>query len=72
VAGALGAHADRDTAEVRRIGPGSLWYPTYSALLLGSYCFVYLVVFKVRFKELGSYEYVLFIFRRSDSLSRVQ
>ncbi|HMJ85732.1 MAG TPA: ABC transporter permease [Vicinamibacterales bacterium] len=41
---------------------GSLWYPTYSALLLGSYCFVYLVVFKVRFKELGSYEYVLFIF----------
>jgi lipopolysaccharide transport system permease protein len=41
---------------------GSLWYPTYSALLLGSYCFVYLVVFKMRFKELGSYEYVLFIF----------
>jgi len=41
---------------------GSLWYPTYSALLLGSYCFVYLVVFKVRFKDLGSYEYVLFIF----------
>ena len=38
---------------------GSLWYPTYSALLLGSYCFVYLVVFKVRFKDLGSYEYVL-------------
>jgi lipopolysaccharide transport system permease protein len=41
---------------------GSLWYPTYSALLLGSYCFVYLVVFKMRFKELGSYQYVLFIF----------
>jgi lipopolysaccharide transport system permease protein len=41
---------------------GMLWYPTYSALLLGSYCFLYLVVFKMRFKELGSYEYVLFVF----------
>jgi lipopolysaccharide transport system permease protein len=41
---------------------GSLWYPTYSALLLGCYCFLYLVVFKMRFKELGSYQYVLFVF----------
>jgi len=41
---------------------GLLWYPTYSALLLGSYCFVYLVVFKVRFRDLGTYEYVLFVF----------
>jgi len=41
---------------------GMLWYPTYAALLLSSYCFLYLVVFKMRFKELGSYEYVLFVF----------
>src|SRR5204863_3779445 len=33
-----------------------------SALLLGCYCFLYLVVFKMRFKELGSYQYVLFVF----------
>jgi lipopolysaccharide transport system permease protein len=39
-----------------------LWYPAYSTLLLGSYCFVYLVVLRVRFQEFGSYEYVLFIF----------
>jgi lipopolysaccharide transport system permease protein len=41
---------------------GMLWYPAYSALLLGSYCFLYLVVFRVRFKEFGSYQYVLFVF----------
>jgi lipopolysaccharide transport system permease protein len=41
---------------------GMLWYPTYSALILASYCFVYLVVFRVRFKEFGSYQYVLFVF----------
>ncbi len=41
---------------------GLLWYPAYSALLLGCYCFLYLVVFKMRFKELGSYQYVLFVF----------
>jgi lipopolysaccharide transport system permease protein len=41
---------------------GMLWYPTYAALLLGSYCFVYLVVFRFRFKELGTYAYVLFVF----------
>jgi lipopolysaccharide transport system permease protein len=39
-----------------------LWYPLYSAMLLGSYCFLYLVVFQLRFKELGTYEYVLFVF----------
>ena len=41
---------------------GLLWYPLYSALLLASYCFVYLVVFRVRYRELGTYEFVLFIF----------
>jgi homopolymeric O-antigen transport system permease protein len=41
---------------------GLLWYPAYSALLLGSYCFIYLVVLKVRFKEFGSYQYMLFVF----------
>jgi homopolymeric O-antigen transport system permease protein len=41
---------------------GMLWYPTYAALLLGSYCFLYLVVFRMRFKELGTYEYTLFVF----------
>lgn len=41
---------------------GLLWYPMYSALLLGSYCFLYLVVFKLRFREFGSYQYVLFVF----------
>jgi lipopolysaccharide transport system permease protein len=41
---------------------GTLWYPLYSALLLGSYCFVYLVVLRMRFKEFGEYDYVLFVF----------
>lgn len=41
---------------------GVLWYPLYSALLLGSYCFVYLVVFRVRYRELGTYDFVLFVF----------
>jgi lipopolysaccharide transport system permease protein len=41
---------------------GVLWYPLYSFLLLGSYCFVYLVVFRVRYRELGTYEFVLFVF----------
>jgi lipopolysaccharide transport system permease protein len=41
---------------------GMLWYPLYSALLLGSYCFVYLVVFRVRYRELGTYDFVLFVF----------
>jgi lipopolysaccharide transport system permease protein len=41
---------------------GMLWYPVYSALLLGSYCFLYLVVIRIRFQEFGSYQYVLFVF----------
>jgi lipopolysaccharide transport system permease protein len=41
---------------------GMLWYPLYSMLLLGSYCFVYLVVLRVRYRELGTYEFVLFVF----------
>ena len=41
---------------------GVLWYPLYSALLLGSYCFVYLVVFRVRYREFGTYDFVLFVF----------
>lgn len=41
---------------------GLLWYPLYSALLLGSYCFIYLVVFKVKYRELSTYSFVLFIF----------
>jgi len=41
---------------------GMLWYPLYSFLLLASYCFVYLVVFRVRFAEFSTYGYVLFIF----------
>jgi len=41
---------------------GMLWYPVYSGLLLASYCFVYLVVLRVRFADFGTYGYVLFIF----------
>jgi lipopolysaccharide transport system permease protein len=41
---------------------GVMWYPLYSSLLLGSYCFVYLVVFRVRYRELGTYDFVLFVF----------
>jgi lipopolysaccharide transport system permease protein len=41
---------------------GVLWYPLYSVLLLGSYCFLYLVVFRVRYRELGTYDFVLFVF----------
>src|SRR4051812_2226399 len=41
---------------------GVLWYPLYSALLLGSYCFVYLVVFRVRYRDFSTYEFVLFVF----------
>ena len=40
---------------------GMLWYPLYSALLLGCYCFVYMVILHARFAGLGTYEYVLFI-----------
>jgi lipopolysaccharide transport system permease protein len=52
--------------ECRRKYAGSIlgvfWYPLYSSLLLGSYCFVYLVVFRVRYRELGTYDFVLFVF----------
>jgi lipopolysaccharide transport system permease protein len=52
--------------ECRRKYAGSIlglfWYPLYSTLLLGSYCFVYLVVFRVRYRELSTYDFVLFIF----------
>src|SRR5262245_10833734 len=52
--------------ECRRQYAGSLlgviWYPLYSALLLGSYCFVYLVVFRVRYRDLSTYDFVLFVF----------
>lgn len=41
---------------------GLLWHPLYAALLLATYSFVYLVIFRARFKEFGSFEYVLFIF----------
>jgi lipopolysaccharide transport system permease protein len=41
---------------------GMLWHPLYAALLLATYSFVYLVVFRARFSEFGSFEYVLFIF----------
>jgi lipopolysaccharide transport system permease protein len=41
---------------------GVLWHPLYAALLLATYSFVYLVIFRARFSEFGSFEYVLFIF----------
>jgi lipopolysaccharide transport system permease protein len=41
---------------------GMLWYPLYSMLVLGSYCFLYLVVFRIRYRELGTYDFVLFVF----------
>ena len=43
---------------------GVLWHPIYSGLLLGLYCFIFMVVFPVRFKnsQTGTYDYVLIIF----------
>ena len=41
---------------------GLLWYPLYSGLLLAMYCFVYMVIFKMRYRDFGNYQYVLFIF----------
>lgn len=41
---------------------GALWYPLYSAMLLGIYCFVYLAIMSMKIPEMGSYDYVLFIF----------
>lgn len=41
---------------------GPLWYPIYWAVLLGMYCFVYIVVFRQRIPEFGNFGYILFIF----------
>lgn len=41
---------------------GLIWYPLYSGLLLAMYCFVYMVIFKMRYRDFGNYHYVLFIF----------
>jgi lipopolysaccharide transport system permease protein len=41
---------------------GVLWYPIYWAVLLGMYCFVYIVIFRQRMPEFGNFGYVLFIF----------
>jgi lipopolysaccharide transport system permease protein len=41
---------------------GVLWYPIYWAVLLGMYCFVYIVIFKQRIPEFGDFGYILFIF----------
>ena len=41
---------------------GLLWHPLYAVLLLATYSFVYLVIFRSRFAEFGRFEYVLFIF----------
>jgi lipopolysaccharide transport system permease protein len=40
---------------------GSLWYPVYWGMLLGMYCFVYVVIFRQRLPEFGEFGYVLFI-----------
>jgi lipopolysaccharide transport system permease protein len=41
---------------------GLVWYPLYWAVLLGMYCFVYVVIFRQRIPEFGQFGYVLFIF----------
>lgn len=41
---------------------GLVWYPLYWAVLLGMYCFVYIVIFQQRIPEFGQFGYVLFIF----------
>ena len=41
---------------------GLFWVILYPALLLGVYIFVYMVVFKVRFPDMGEYQYVLYVF----------
>ncbi|MGH2361387.1 MAG: ABC transporter permease [bacterium] len=41
---------------------GALWYPLYWAILLGMYCFVYIVILRQKLPELGEFGYVLFIF----------
>lgn len=41
---------------------GPIWFLLYPALFLSMYLFLYLVVFKVRFPELGEFSYVVFVF----------
>lgn len=41
---------------------GPLWFLLYPALFLSMYLFLYMVVFKVRFPQLGEFSYVVFIF----------
>lgn len=41
---------------------GPLWFLIYPALFLSMYLFLYMVVFKVRFPQLGEFSYVVFIF----------
>ncbi|MBI1393452.1 MAG: O-antigen export system permease [Alphaproteobacteria bacterium] len=41
---------------------GPVWFVLYPALFLSMYLFLYMVVFKVRFPQLGEFSYVVFIF----------
>ncbi|MCE5252291.1 ABC transporter permease [bacterium] len=41
---------------------GLLWIVLYPLLLLGSYAFIYIVIFNIRFAIFNSYEYVALIF----------
>lgn len=41
---------------------GPVWLVLYPALFLGMYMFLYMVVFKVRYPDLGEFSYVVFIF----------
>lgn len=41
---------------------GRVWLILHPVLLLSIYLFVYMVVFRMRFPDLGQYDYVLFIF----------
>ncbi|MEQ1929464.1 MAG: ABC transporter permease [Parvularculaceae bacterium] len=41
---------------------GAFWLILYPALFLGMYMFLYMVVFKVRYPDLGEFSYVVFIF----------
>lgn len=41
---------------------GPVWFLLYPALFLSMYLFLYLVVFKVRFPDLGEFSYVVFVF----------
>jgi len=41
---------------------GAFWLLLYPSLFLGMYMFLYMVVFKVRYPDLGEFSYVVFIF----------